>query len=233
MTMMDEPGEGDLNGAALLEAYASFAREMAQSWKLADPKVRSPSGSRPRWSPTDDVPTRPFCSPRRACGQARLKWFGPDMSVRSSLTARLMETWSHAQAVYDVFGVERINSNQIRNVAHIGWTTFGFCFGINELEVPPTPPMLRLTSPAGADDAGEVWEWGEDDSAGSIIGTCEEFCQVVTQTRNIQDVGLAVTGEAAEQWMAVAQCFAGPPNPPPEPGTRFMAREQDLLVAKL
>ena len=29
----------------------------------------------------------------------RLKWFGPDMSVRSSATARLMETWSHAQAI--------------------------------------------------------------------------------------------------------------------------------------
>jgi hypothetical protein len=36
-----------------------------------------------------------------------------------------METWSHAQAVYDILGVERINGNQIRNVAHIGWTTFG------------------------------------------------------------------------------------------------------------
>jgi hypothetical protein len=48
--------------------------------------------------------------------------------------------------------------------------------------------MLRLTAPSGADDAGEVWEWGDDDSAGSIVGSCEEFCQVVTQTRNIQDV---------------------------------------------
>ena len=63
-----------------------------------------------------------------------------------------------------------------------------FCFGINKLAVPPTPPMLRLTAPSGADDAGEVWEWGDDDSAGSIVGSCEEFCQVVTQTRNIQDV---------------------------------------------
>ena len=51
--------------------------------------------------------------------KVRLKWFGPDMSVRSSMTARLMETWSHAQAVYDVLGVNRINGDQIRNVAHV------------------------------------------------------------------------------------------------------------------
>ena len=37
----------------------------------------------------------------------RLKWVGPSMSVRSSITARLMETWSHAQAIYDLLGVER------------------------------------------------------------------------------------------------------------------------------
>ena len=27
----------------------------------------------------------------------RVKWAGPDMSVRSSITARHMETWSHGQ----------------------------------------------------------------------------------------------------------------------------------------
>ena len=29
----------------------------------------------------------------------RLRWAGPDMSVRSSITARQMETWAHGQAV--------------------------------------------------------------------------------------------------------------------------------------
>ena len=34
----------------------------------------------------------------------RVKWAGPDMSVRSSITARHMETWSHGQEVYDLLG---------------------------------------------------------------------------------------------------------------------------------
>jgi adenylate cyclase len=41
------------------------------------------------------------------------------------------------------------------------------------------------------------------------------------QVRNIADTRLAVHGEAARRWMACAQCFAGGPEPPPAPGTRF------------
>jgi len=33
-------------------------------------------------------------------------------------------------------------------------------------------------------------------------------------------VKIKTTGEAAEQWMAIAQCFAGPPEDPPPPGAR-------------
>ena len=42
------------------------------------------------------------------------------MSVRSSISARLMETWAHGQEVYDVLGVLRVNSDRIRNIAHLG-----------------------------------------------------------------------------------------------------------------
>jgi len=42
----------------------------------------------------------------------RLKWVGPDMSALSSITARLMETWAHAQAVYDVLGVARQDTDR-------------------------------------------------------------------------------------------------------------------------
>ena len=54
-----------------------------------------------------------------------------------------------------------------------------------------------------------------------IEGSATEFCQVVTQVRNIADTRLKVAGEAATRWMAIAQCFAGPPETPPAPGSRF------------
>ncbi len=78
-------------------------------------------------------------------------------------------------------------------------------------------PRLELTAPSG-----ETWAFGDEDAASSIKGSATEFCQVVTQTRNVADTGLTVEGDVAENWMRIAQCFAGPPTPPPAPGTRYL-----------
>jgi uncharacterized protein (TIGR03084 family) len=148
----------------------------------------------------------------------RVKWVGPDMSVISSITARMMETWSHAQAVYDVLGVERIDEDRIGNIVRLGVNTYGWTWKNRHMEPPGPMPQLRLTAPSGA-----IWEYGEPSESGLIEGSASEFCQVVTQTRNIADTSLSVTGEIASQWMAVAQCFAGPPQDPPVKGLRHAA----------
>jgi len=145
----------------------------------------------------------------------RVKWVGPDMSVRSSITARLMETWAHGQEVYDLLGVKRVNADRIRNIAQLGINTFGWTFA-NRQEEPPGPvPQVRLLAPSG-----EVWTWNEDNTDDIVEGAAEEFCQVVTQTRSLGDTSLQVSGPVAERWMAVAQCFAGPVETPPAPGER-------------
>ena len=56
--------------------------------------------------------------------KARLKWAGPSMSARSSITARLMETWAHGQELYDVLGAERVDNDRIRNIVVLGVNTF-------------------------------------------------------------------------------------------------------------
>jgi uncharacterized protein (TIGR03084 family) len=136
--------------------------------------------------------------------------------VLSSITARLMETWAHGQAIYDLLGHQRKDTDRIRNVAVIGINTFGWTFANRGLPVPAQRPYVRLAAPSGA-----TWEWGEPDSASGVDGRAVEFCQVVTQVRNIADTGLKVVGETAASWMSIAQCFAGPPESPPAPGTRF------------
>lgn len=148
--------------------------------------------------------------------QQRVQWFGPDMSVRSSITARLMETWAHGQAVYDLWGKARIDTDRIKNIAVIGVNTFGWTFSNRGLAVPATMPYVRLTAPSGM-----IWEWNQLDQENLIEGSAVEFCQVVTQVRNIADTTLSVVGETANSWMAMAQCFAGPPENPPAPGSRF------------
>ena len=148
----------------------------------------------------------------------RVKWVGPDMSVRSSITARHMETWAHGLAVFDLLGAERAESDRIRNVVVLGVNTFGWTHKVHGLETPARMPWLRLSAPSG-----QVWEFGEPAQDERIEGAALEFCQVVTQTRNIADTSLAVRGETATRWMAIAQCFAGPPERPPEPGARHRA----------
>ncbi|HTQ76449.1 MAG TPA: TIGR03084 family metal-binding protein [Burkholderiales bacterium] len=154
--------------------------------------------------------------------KARLQWVGPGMSARSSISARLMETWAHAQAIYDLLGAERVDTDRVHSIAVLGVNTYGWTFR-NRGEEPPAPrPDVRLTAPSGAQ-----WRWGEPNEDHFVEGSAVEFCQVVAQTRNIADTRLSVRGEPAMRWMAQAQCFAGAPQAPPAPGTRFKARSPD------
>ncbi len=148
----------------------------------------------------------------------RLKWVGPEMSALSSITARLMETWSHAQAIYDVLGAERTDTDRIGNIVRLGVNTYGFTWRNRRMEPPGPMPRLKLTAPSGT-----IWKYGEASDSSVITGSATEFCQVVTQCRNIADTSLEVSGDVAHQWMAVAQCFAGPPQDPPPAGTRCRA----------
>ena len=145
----------------------------------------------------------------------RLPWFGPDMGVRMFTTARYMETWAHGQDIYDVLRVPRTHTDRIKNVAVLGIKTFGWTFVNRGLEVPGPPPYVHLSAPSGA-----VWEWNESAETSAVTGSALEFCQVVTQGRNVADTTLEVVGDVATQWMAIAQCFAGGPADPPKPGER-------------
>lgn len=149
---------------------------------------------------------------------ARIKWAGPDMSVASCLIARQMEHWAHAQAIFDVLGKVRENTDRLRQVAHIGVTTYSWSFKVNGLEPILPKPYVRLTAPSGA-----IWEWNEPQAGNKVEGSATEFAQVVTQCRNFEDTELRATGGAAQAWMKIAQCFAGGPETPPEKGTRHIA----------
>ena len=46
--------------------------------------------------------------------------------------------------------------------------------------------------------------------------------------RNIKDVNLDVVGNDANEWMSIAQCFAGPAEKPPAPGTRKMVARRAI-----
>ena len=201
-----------VSGHALLARWEGFLAPMSARWAAADPK-------------------------------RRVKWVGPSMSVLSSISARLMETWAHGQAVYDQLGLDRVDTDRIRSVAVMGVNTFEWTFRNRGFDVPVARPAVRLVAPSGA-----AWDWpaaSQDAAAPAVAasaasavaavaavaaesndvieGSATEFCQVVTQVRNIGDTALRVHGPIARQWMSFAQCFAGPPEDPPAVGLRRVA----------
>lgn len=137
----------------------------------------------------------------------KMPWFGPPMSPTSMVTARFMETWAHALDVYAALGTEPEVTDRIKHVAHLGVRTRGFSFATNELSVPADEPRVELTAPSG-----EVWTWGPADAAQRVTGSALDFCLLVTQRIHRDDTDLVATGADAEQWLAIAQCFAGPPG---------------------
>jgi uncharacterized protein (TIGR03084 family) len=149
--------------------------------------------------------------------KARVEWAALTMSARSSITARMMETWAHGQAIYDLAGRHRVDTDRIHGIAVLGVNTFGWTFKNRGQPTPGPQPYVALVGPSGA-----AWTFGDPTAADRVTGSATEFCQVVAQTRNIADTSLVVTGPVAQAWMAIAQCFAGPPEDPPKPGLRRM-----------
>ena len=148
----------------------------------------------------------------------RVKWAGPEMSARSSITARQMETWAHGHEIFDVLGVKRIETDRVKNIVFLGVNTFGWSYVVNKKVVPENMPYLLLTAPSG-----DLWEFGDKNNQEIISGEAVSFAQVVTQTRSFDDVNLKVKGHVSAEWMNIAQCFAGGPEKPPLNGTRFIS----------
>jgi uncharacterized protein (TIGR03084 family) len=149
----------------------------------------------------------------RSRGRAdRLPWFGPDMSTMSFATARLMETWAHGVDVRDALGVPTEPTAQLRQVAELGVRTRGWSYAVRGRTAPDQEIRVELDGPDGT-----TWTWGDAGTSASVRGPALDFCLVVTQRRNVRDTALVVTGDAAHEWLDVAQAFAGAATPPRPP----------------
>ena len=141
-------------------------------------------------------------------GDARIPWYGPPMSPASFATARLMEYWAHGQDVADAYGFQRPPTARLRHIAHLGFRTFGFSFGVHGLAVPEVAVRVLLAAPDGA-----TWAYGDPTADEKVSGSALDFCLLVTQRRHRDDTDLVASGPATGAWLDVAQCFAGLPSP--------------------
>jgi len=138
---------------------------------------------------------------------AKIPWYGTAMSPVSMTTARIMETWAHGGDVADALGVTRTPTARLRHVAHLGYRTMAWSFMVNDRPPPAQPVRVELTAPDGAQ-----WTFGPEDTSDRVTGPALDFCRLVTQRAHRADLSLATTGAAADEWLDIAQCFAGPPG---------------------
>ena len=143
----------------------------------------------------------------------KLPWFGPPMAPASMATARIMETWAHGQDIADTLGVRREPTARLGHVAHIGVRAMGFAFEVNGLPKPAEPIRVELIGPDG-----EIWTWNDENAANRITGPALDFCFLVTQRRHLDDLDVTVVGPVSEQFVRVAQAFAGLPGAGRKPG---------------
>lgn len=137
----------------------------------------------------------------------KFPWYGPPMSAASMATARLMETWAHAQDVYDALGLAREPGSGLRHIARFGVRTRDFAFAVRSLPPPAQEFRVELRAPGG-----QLWAYGPDDAGQRVTGSALDFCLVVTQRRHLADTDLEATGPDAVRWLGIAQAFAGPPG---------------------
>jgi uncharacterized protein (TIGR03084 family) len=143
----------------------------------------------------------------------RVPWYGPDMGARSFITARLMETWAHGQDCVDALHVHREPTDRLRHIAHIGVGARPFSYIANGRLPNEAPVRVELVGPSG-----DTWTWGPADAADRVTGPALDFCLLVIQRRHRDDVAVVAEGAAADEWLDIAQSFAGPPGAGRQPG---------------
>lgn len=135
----------------------------------------------------------------------RVPWYGPDMSVMSSITARVMETWAHGVDIRDALGVSPEATGRLRHVCHIGVGARPFAYAVHDLPAPETPVDVVLIAPDGS-----TWSWGPGDAGDVISGSALGFALLATQRRHVTETDVVASGVAAQQWLGIIQAFAGP-----------------------
>ena len=156
---------------------------------------------------------------RAAPAGTRFPWYGPPMSAASMATGRLMETWAHGQDIADTLGVERTPTDRLRHVVRIGVRTRDFAYAVRGRTPPVGEFRVELVGPAGElGRPGELWTYGPADAPQRVTGPALDFCLLVTQRAHRTDLALRAEGPDADQWLDIAQAFAGPPGSGRAPG---------------
>ncbi|WP_214410495.1 TIGR03084 family metal-binding protein [Sphaerisporangium fuscum] len=127
--------------------------------------------------------------------------------------AGIMEQFAHGQDIFDAVGVGREVTDRIKHLVVFAVLTRDFGYLARGLTPPATEFRFELTAPSG-----ELWAYGPEDSPQKVSGPAADFCLLVTRRRHRDDLAVVATGEEADHWLDIAQCYRGPAGAGRTPG---------------
>lgn len=137
---------------------------------------------------------------------ARIMWGNGPMSVRTHVTARLMECWAHGLDCFASAGVEPVDTARLRHVCWLGYRALPYAFQVAGRQ-PPAPAddlRLELTAPDGAG----VWTFGPPTATQRLTGAAGEWARVAVQRLpHTAARTLRAEGPLAEQALEVARAY--------------------------
>jgi enediyne biosynthesis protein E11 len=142
-----------------------------------------------------------------------LPWLSRPMPAAVLASAGIMELFAHGQDIADAVGTRREYTDRIWHLTSFAVHTWDFGYLARGLKAPDTEFRFELTSPSG-----DRWEFGPPDSPQRVTGPALDFCMLVTRRRHRDDLALVATGDEADYWMSIAQCYRGSPGEGRSPG---------------
>lgn len=187
---------GDFDGAvnALLQPY------------LADP----PSKLLSRWRADRTAASRALAA---LPPSQMVPWLARPLPAGILASAGMMELFAHGQDIADTVGVRREYTDRIWHLTSFAVRTWDFGYLARGLKAPEVEFRFELTSPSG-----DRWEFGPADSPQRVTGPALDFCLLTTRRRHRDDLALVATGDEANYWMDIAQCYRGSPGAGRSPG---------------
>lgn len=138
---------------------------------------------------------------RTADPHRRFSWAAAPLKPITLATTRLAEHWAHGLDITEPFGIDYPDTDRLRHIAWLGYSTQPYAFGLEGVQ--PAPLYCELTGPNG-----DVWCFGSSDAATRIVGSAGDFCRVGARRLLPGDSGLTATGPHAQLALRVLRNYA-------------------------
>jgi uncharacterized protein (TIGR03084 family) len=187
---------GDFDAAvyALLSPYLSCSpQELLTRWRGDRAAANAALGALP---PAQMVP-----------------WLARPLPASVLASAGMMELFAHGQDIADTIGAQREHTDRIGHLVAFAARTWDFGYLARGLTPPEEEFRFEITAPSG-----QLWEFGPADATQRVSGPAVDFCLLATRRRHRDDLAVVATGDEAEHWLGIAQCYRGSPGQGRTPG---------------